>query len=74
MKEAPKGSQFVRLKEIRVAGKPTQIRHMKCCGRLCLIYKRDRHQFCCRCDHEYDFDGKDLGWFGGRMGEEPKPE
>ncbi len=29
----------------------------QCCGRKPLVYKRDRHLFCCRCDASFDFDG-----------------
>lgn len=27
-----------------------------CCGRKPLIYMRERHQFCTRCDRAYDLD------------------
>jgi hypothetical protein len=30
----------------------------RCCGRKPIVYKRDRHLFCPRCDSTFDIDGK----------------
>jgi hypothetical protein len=41
-------------------GKLTKAEYLKratpCCGRKPLVYMRERHQFCDRCDRAYDLD------------------
>jgi hypothetical protein len=33
----------------------------RCCGRKPIVYKRDRHLFCCRCDAAFGIDtGKQI--------------
>ena len=37
---------------------------VRCCGRIAMVYKRDRYFFCLKCDHRYAFDGDDMGIHG----------
>lgn len=39
-------------------------KRIKCCGKLTMLYKRDRVQYCPRCHNEYSFEGRNLGFFG----------
>lgn len=32
----------------------------RCCGRKPLVYKRDGHLFCCRCDRSFNFEGQQI--------------
>lgn len=46
----------------------------RCCGRKPLVYKRDKHLFCCRCDRSFDMDGNQItnwAWRDSGKGFEP---
>jgi hypothetical protein len=32
----------------------------RCCGRKPIVYKRNPHLFCCRCDRAFDLDGNQI--------------
>jgi hypothetical protein len=41
-----------------------KVQRVACCGKETSLYEQDRMQFCLKCGHQYDLNGKDIGIYG----------